>query len=920
MNKISKKIVALATMAAFVLTLVPAAAFAADQKVDDSYFTVEKTAYNTADITVTIGDTDADETANFVVWAEDEDGQLVNTGVFSSNYTTGTWNGGYYVSENSAGHYDVTATFPEAGKYTIYAALNEQGGNYTPADLDDLQKMPVQGSANVSATVIAVGPAVGDASKYGVYDGAVFQKEANIAVNKDLTTTFKINDINGDATGDNLDNVVIWAVNKANNQVTELAKVSINGTAVTAHPTGTDPEDAKAFAIGTVANNTEVEVQFSVAGDYYLYAGVGATYEDANKAKLDSEYTLVHVTDNTEVDYFTVEAEAFNHGNGTAIASQELVFDETNTAVLNLTEGDFADFRFNGADSIRFSGVAYEKDNTPAKGQTIDFTTDRNDVVEFVGVTGNTDTDNTDTDGRFDTEITMQSAQNAYLTITDKATGLKYDVRIIANVATPASIDRTLTGGNILAGTDDHWNQEDHGMFTDAVQFQIIDTKNDIVTGDLDKNDDYIIDVRTVPGGSDTVATALENSLFLTDSGNGVYTLEFQGDKAAAEQQLKEGKYEVRVALVNANSKDDNATVTFNAVEFGTVKDTVLDITATDMSTLGGREVEIDDEITLGQLVSVEGKYVDENGLKIDATGLVIGADGEAVIDAQAGPVFNFATKADVAANESLLGTTITVWAQNSANKQLVSRELTVVKSYNAFTLEFDKAEGAVGEDNDVTVNVVKEDGSRAQVSGRLYAYIADQSNEDAKVSLDGDNTAVTNGRGHLSIYASEETTVDVVVAVKDSNNDGLYAATLEYTVGAEDPLSDYTVVMTIDSSEYVVNNNVIKGDAAPYVDSNWRTMVPIRALMEAFDAEVVWDEANPDVVTINYDGDTQIVMNVGETGYTIDGEEGEMDTVPVNNNGRVYVPIRFVAEGIGFHVTPLYNADGLTASVVFQR
>ena len=701
---------------------------------------------------------------------------------------------------------------------------------------------------------------------------------------------------------------MIWAVNKANDQVTELARVSSTDVSVGAHPA----DNNKVWMLTDVDNNDEVTIQFSVAGDYYLYAGIGTSYEDANKAKLDSEYTLVHVTDNTEVDSMDISA-YINSSN----TEYEMEFDEdTNTYVLDLTADNAPAFRFDGIDTITLRGVASEKDGTPAKGQTINFTTTRNDVVEFVGATGNTDSDNTDTDGVFDTTFTMQSAQNAYITITDEATGLQYDVRIIADVATPVSIDRVLTGGNILAGTDDHWNQEDHGMFTDAVQFKITDSKNDVVTRDLAANE-YVIDVRTVPGNSDAVAQALEDNLVLTYAGNDVYTLEYVGTDAEAATELVEGKYEVRVALAGS---EDNATVTFNAIEFGTVKDTVLDITATDMSTLGGREVEIDDEITLGQLVSVEGKYVDENGLKIDATGLVIGADGEAVIDAQAGPVFNFATKADVAANESLLGTTITVWAQNSANKQLVSRELTVVKSYNAFTLEFDKAEGAVGEDNDVTVNVVKEDGSRAQVTGTLYAFIADQSNKDAKVSLDGDNTDVTNGRGHLSIYASEETTVDVVVGVKDANNDGFYAATLEYTVGAEDPLADYTVVMTIDSSEYVVNNNVIKGDAAPYVDSNWRTMVPIRALMEAFDAEVVWDEANPDVVTINYDGDTQIVMNVGETGYTIDGEEGEMDTVPVNNNGRVYVPIRFVAEGIGFHVTPLYNADGLTASVVFQK
>ena len=110
-----------------------------------------------------------------------------------------------------------------------------------------------------------------------------------------------------------------------------------------------------------------------------------------------------------------------------------------------------------------------------------------------------------------------------------------------------------------------------------------------------------------------------------------------------------------------------------------------------------------------------------------------------------------------------------------------------------------------------------------------------------------------------------------------------------------------------------------ITGDAAPYVDSNWRTMVPIRALAESFDAEVVWNQ-DEETVTINFDGDTQIVMTVGEQAYTVNGEEATMDTEPVNTGSRVYVPIRFVAEGIGFHVLPLYNADGLTASVVFQR
>ena len=276
-----------------------------------------------------------------------------------------------------------------------------------------------------------------------------------------------------------------------------------------------------------------------------------------------------------------------------------------------------------------------------------------------------------------------------------------------------------------------------------------------------------------------------------------------------------------------------------------------------------------------------------------------------------------FNTEADTEFNASLLGSTIEVTAFNAANKQLVQETLTVVDSYFTKSLEFDPTEGPVNEDNDVTVSVVDEDGNVAtSIDGIMSAYVADQSNEDAKVSLDVPGR-VRDGKGTLTIYSDKETTVDIVVAVKAGTE--IYAGTLEYTVGQEDPLADQTVVMTIGSSDYVVNNNVIEGDAAPYVDSNWRTMVPIRALAEAFDAEVIWNQ-DDSTVTINFDGATQIIMTVGETAYTVDGAEATMDTEPVNSDSRVYVPIRFAAEGMGFIVTPLYDANGLTASVVFQR
>ena len=899
MNKISKKIVALVTMAAFVLTLVPAAAFAQAGQVDGSYFEVEKTAYNTAKITVTVSEQDASETANLVVWAEDENDDLVATSVFTGANKTTDWEGAAVFTDKSAGAHEVTATFPEAGEYTIYAALNEQSGSTN--DLDDLQKMPVKGTSNVSASVVAQGPAVGDASQYGVFKNGVFQTEATVAVGNDLTTTFKINDINGDATGDDLD-VYIWAVNTANNQVTELAKVTANGVEQT------PVSNEKGYALSNVENGDQVKVQFTVAGEYVLYAGVGATYAAAKDAKLDSEYTTVTVTDDTVVDHMTATAVVTT---GATTASEVLDFDDSHTAVLDLTDAAYADFDYDGVDTITLNGIAYEEDGTVAKNQTINFATTKSTVVELENTT-----DNTENDGRFSVAFTMSDKSNAVITMTDEASGLEYTVRVIAAKTTAQNIDRTKTGGYVLAGNDSRFTTDIvNDNFADAVQFAVTDEKGEAVTGNFDGIEDVKVDVRSVADGS-----TLENDDLSFVWNNGVYTLEYTGagDEGTAATDLIPGKYEVRVALASG----DNATVTFNAAKFGKVEDMVIDMEAANTGDNTVKPTDnsyaITDEVTLGQTVTVSASYVDGNGIKVPVTGgLEYGFDGKAVRDVNGN---EFTTAFDTPANESLLGTLIHVKVYNQANKQLVEQDLTVVDSYNTYSLEFDPTNGPINEDNDVTVKVVDKDGNTAKITDAdtlVSAFVADQSDADAKVSVDTTGADVRNGKATISVYSDRETTADIVVVVKAGA--AIYAGTLEYTFGTEDPLADRTVVMTIGSTEYVVNNNIVTGDAAPFVDSNWRTMVPLRALAESFDAEVNWDN-DARTVTINYDANTQIVMTIGEETYTVNGEEMTMDTAPVIQGDRTYVPIRFAAQGMGFSVTPLYDSNGLTASVVFQK
>ena len=897
MNKISKKIVSLVTMAAFALTLVPAAAFAADVNgrsvtIDGATNgAVEIVAGDVVTVDVAVGTTAIDKDTNdqMAIIVTDKDGDNVTAEANFPNadadngdnntFVSGAdWGPAYWVRSAAANiTEEVEITFPAAGVYTVKAV------KYTTGTFDATK------ATTVGTVTVYDRATVAGYSYYGVMDNSQIQKTAEVAVDTDLTTEFRIGDTHYDGIdGVDFGPVYVWATPADKDEPVVTMTSVENGTL------GADNKGG--YVVQNVKNGTQVDVQFGAAGTYDLHAGFGATLAEAQKAELLGT-TTVTVTDDVVADSLTLTK--------VNVAGKDYTFaakdynESTNTYTLDLTDKTF---KYNGIDEITLTGLLEESDGTPAKYQTINFSTTRTDVVEFAK-----DSAKTENNGIFNAVFTMQDQKNAIITLTDKETGLECNVRVIAAKTAAQDINRTLTGGYVLAGTDtDNWTYLNR-MFTDAVQFEILDDKGDAVTGPVDAT----IDVRVQPNAGKS--NALDGNDFrLVDSGNGVYTLWYKGDQA----KLVPGKYEVRVAIAS----EDNATVTFTAAKFGKAQDTVLDVYASDHNWTDGNPNEdvmtVDDQITLGQYILATAKYVDENGIKVVAKDVDYGFNGKAVVDPmpQDG---TFSTPADVPANESLLGTEVEIVAFNAADNQLVTKTLTVVDSYTDRSLEFDPVQGPTNEDNKVTVSVVNEDGKVQQVNGKVSAFIADQSNEDAKVSVDTTKDTVNNGKATLTVYSDQETTADIVVIVKAGNE--AYYGTLEYTFGAEDPLADRTVVMTIDSTEYVVNNNIITGDAAPYVDSAWRTMVPIRALAEAFDAEVIWNQ-DDSTVTINFDGDTQIVMTVGETTYTVNGEEATMDTEPVNTGSRVYVPIRFAAEGLGFSVTPLYNDAGLTASVVFQR
>lgn len=91
-----------------------------------------------------------------------------------------------------------------------------------------------------------------------------------------------------------------------------------------------------------------------------------------------------------------------------------------------------------------------------------------------------------------------------------------------------------------------------------------------------------------------------------------------------------------------------------------------------------------------------------------------------------------------------------------------------------------------------------------------------------------------------------------------------------------------------------------------PYIDENFRTMVPLRATMEAAGAAVGYDPATQTAIVITEHA--RIEVPLGTDYLYSNNKKIENDTVAVAKNGRTYLPIRAVLEAAGYKVE--WNSD----------
>lgn len=130
---------------------------------------------------------------------------------------------------------------------------------------------------------------------------------------------------------------------------------------------------------------------------------------------------------------------------------------------------------------------------------------------------------------------------------------------------------------------------------------------------------------------------------------------------------------------------------------------------------------------------------------------------------------------------------------------------------------------------------------------------------------------------------------------------------------GADGP----TAIYTGGGISVIYNGNAVDlSENMPVLEQD-RTFLPLRKMANIFgisDENISYDEAT-ERISIK-DGDTEIVMTVGDTNVYINGEATTVDVPVFTVNDRTYLPARFVAETFGKTVDYTENESGLTVYI----
>jgi len=188
-----------------------------------------------------------------------------------------------------------------------------------------------------------------------------------------------------------------------------------------------------------------------------------------------------------------------------------------------------------------------------------------------------------------------------------------------------------------------------------------------------------------------------------------------------------------------------------------------------------------------------------------------------------------------------------------------------------------------------------------------FFLLIVSPVNAGQQVSVDGNLVNVRSGPGlqyERVAQVNQGDKYDVLetrdgwVKIDLGTSSGWVAGWLVHTVQSSKANSQQTSKAAANAVRIYIDGEQAEADVSPYIDSNNRTMVPLRFIAEKLGAYVSWD-GSQGMISVSQPG-SSIQLWVGKKTASYNGEEFDLDTSPVIKEERTMVPLRFVSERLG--------------------
>ncbi|MEA4973883.1 hypothetical protein SDC9_115459 [bioreactor metagenome] len=210
-----------------------------------------------------------------------------------------------------------------------------------------------------------------------------------------------------------------------------------------------------------------------------------------------------------------------------------------------------------------------------------------------------------------------------------------------------------------------------------------------------------------------------------------------------------------------------------------------------------------------------------------------------------------------------------------------------------------------------------------------IVITVIDESTEASTIEISGlklylDRTLPNGGYSLMSVYSgngiwgnssSDKSEYDKsgIFKYEPITVDGNYVDVVTAGRDEDDSTVNKKITLTVGESKLSAGENAVLLDAPAYINSEGYAMLPVRAIAEALDATVNWNEETKTVSILR--GQRIVSMEVGSNEMYINGTKVPMNSKASINDERIFVPVRDVANALSISSID-WNAETKTITL----